>query len=102
MTFIFIFNCSKDFAGSSIVHGLGGICGVCASAVLGKRKLQADIVDIGSIPPSAPALVTLGKSTIYAPYIIVSQPVLYLIENAYYLTNIWIRHLYTKQKVMEK
>ena len=62
----------KDYSGSAIVHGLGGICGICASAVLGKRKLQADIVDIGSIPPSAPALVTLGKKTIYTQYVIAS------------------------------
>ncbi|XP_065057265.1 putative ammonium transporter sll1017 [Rhopilema esculentum] len=50
----------QDFAGSSVVHSLGGACGVCASIVLGKRKLEDEIVDTGSIPPSSPALVTLG------------------------------------------
>ena len=43
-----------------MVHSLGGACGVCASIVLGKRKLEDEIVDTGSIPPSSPALVTLG------------------------------------------
>ncbi len=43
-----------------MVHTLGGVCGVCAAVVLGKRKVAAEVVDTGSIPPSSPALVTLG------------------------------------------
>eukprot|EP00794_Sanderia_malayensis_P000547 gene547-1203_t len=50
----------QDFAGSSVVHTLGGTCGICATVVLGRRKVDNDEIDTGSIPPSSPALVTLG------------------------------------------